>query len=378
MSDGREKVNASSPSQLPAENDTGVRDAAETRDDPTQAPEAFIAMLRRRYTASDVIDRLQRLRDLRVLVVGDAILDEYHFVRPYGMPLKAPVIATQFLEAETYLGGAFAVANHVAGVCGHVELVTALGAANSREDLIRAGLRPNVTPTFFYRPGAPTMAKRRYLSRFLVQKLFEVSFFDDRPLPDDVDEALARHLAAESPKYDLVLVADFGHGLLSERSIQVLADQAPFLAISTQLNSINFGYHVATKYPRADYVCIDEAEMRMALRDKDSPVDELIAALTKRLSARAVTVTRGHHGSLTCLADGSCVSVPILSRQVVDTVGAGDAYLSITAPCVRMGMPPELVGFIGNVAGGVAVRVVGNKESVGPETLFPFIRTLLE
>lgn len=378
MSDGPKNVKPSSPSQLPREKETGVRDATERRDDPTQALEPFLAMLRRRYTASDVIGRLERLRELRVLVVGDAILDEYHFVRPYGMPMKSPVIATQFLEAETYLGGAFAVANHVAGVCGEVELVTALGAAHSREDFIRAGLRPNVKSTFFYRPGAPTTAKRRYLLRFLVQKLFEVSFFDDRPLPDDVDEALARHLAAESPKYDLVIVADFGHGLLSERSIKVLADKAPFLAISTQLNSINFGFHVATKYPRADYVCIDEAEMRMALRDKDAPVEELIEALTKRLSARAVTVTRGHHGSLTCLSDGTRVSVPILSRQVVDTVGAGDAYLSITAPCVRMGLPPELVGFLGNVAGGVAVRIVGNKESVGPDTIIPFIRTLLE
>jgi bifunctional ADP-heptose synthase (sugar kinase/adenylyltransferase) len=347
------------------------------RDTFTPEAERFIREFRKRYSTSDVIRALESLRNMRVLVVGDTIIDEYHFVRPYGMPLKAPIIASQFLESEAYLGGILAVANHIGGFCDRVDLVTALGSTDSREPFIRAGLLQNVTPTFFHRPGAPTTTKRRYLRRFLLQKLFEVSFFDDRPLPEEVDAQLAAHLRNVASQYDAVVVADFGHGCLSDKSIAALAENAKFLAVNTQLNSVNHGYHVITKYPRADYVCIDEEETRMACRDRLTSIETLLPGLAETLDAKTVTVTRGHHGSTTWNRGGAMATIPILSRQVIDTIGAGDAYLSITAPCVAAGFSPELVGFIGNAVGALAVRIVGNKTSVAPEGLFEFIHVLM-
>lgn len=356
---------------------SGSQLAVPPREAFTSEAEEFLIDFRKRFSTSDIIRALESLKTLRVLVVGDAIIDEYHFVRPYGMPLKAPIIAAQFLESEAYLGGILAVANHVAGFCDQVDLVTALGAHDSREDFIRKGLRANVTPTFFHRPGAPTTTKRRYLRRFLLQKLFEVGVFDDRPLPAEIDEKLAAHLHAVAADYDLVVVADFGHGCLSETSIAALGEKARFLAVNAQLNSVNYGYHVITKYPRADYVCIDEEETRMACRDRLAPIPSLLPRLSEALSAKAVTCTRGHHGSTTYMRGGDMATTPILSRQVIDTIGAGDAYLSITAPCVAAGLPPQLVGFIGNAVGALAVRIVGNKASVEPKGLFEFIHVLM-
>jgi hypothetical protein len=59
-------------------------------------------------------------------------------------------------------------------------------------------------------------------------------------------------------------------------------------------------------------------------------------------------------------------------------MGAGDAYLAITAPCAGLGYPADLIGFVGNAVGALAVRILGNKESVEPEPLFRFISTLLK
>jgi bifunctional ADP-heptose synthase (sugar kinase/adenylyltransferase) len=370
------QIPASETSILDATGRGESADAKRVRS-PSEA-DGFLRELRLRYAADDVIAALRKLKDLRVLVVGDAIIDEYHFVRPYGMALKAPIIASQFLEEEAYAGGILAVANHLAGFCDQVDLVTVLGGADSREPFVRSHLRANVRPTFFYRADAPTTVKRRYLGRFLLNKLFEVSFFDDRPLPPDVDAAVAGHLERACASYDLVVVADFGHGMLSPISIAALSARAKFLAVNAQVNSMNYGYHVVTKYDRADYVCIDEHEVRMAMRDRVTPVHRLLRPLAEKVSAKQVTVTLGTHGSATYRNDGVQVTVPILSRQVIDTVGAGDAYLAVSAPCVCVGMPPELVGFIGNAVGGLAVRIVGNKEPVGPDTLFPFIRALME
>ena len=70
--------------------------------------------------------------------------------------------------------------------------------------------------------------------------------------------------------------------------------------------------------------------------------------------------------------------VPVFTNEGVDSIGAGDAYLAVTAPCVAAGLPAEVIGFIGNCVGALAVQIVGNKESVEPTALFKFITTLLK
>ncbi len=344
----------------------------------TPEAEVFLRAFRKRYPVEGVVERLRDLRKLKVLVVGDTIIDEYHFVRPYGMPTKAPVIAAQFQSAEAYAGGVLAVANHVAGYCDEVHLVSALGGDDSKEDFVRANLRPNITAKLFVEPGRPTTVKRRYLRKFLLQKLFEVSFYDDKPLRPELDREICAYLGDIVGRYDLVIASDFGHGMITRAMVALLSMRSRFLAVNTQLNSINFGYHVATRYPRADYVCIDEEEARMACRDRECHVEELLHSLSRDLTPKVITVTRGHHGSVTWMPDETFAHVPVLSRQVVDTVGAGDAFLSVAAPCACAGFPPELVGFIGNAVGALAVRIVGNAQPVHPEMLVEFLRSIMK
>ncbi len=339
---------------------------------------AYLQEFRSRYSPDDVINYLKALRKLKVLVIGDAIIDEYHFCRPYGMASKSTVIAAQFQHAEAYAGGALAIANHIAGFCDQVHLVTCLGEQDSREDFIREHLKPNVTPQFFMRSDAPTVIKRRYLHSFLTTKLFEVSFFNDQPLPADVNRAFCDYLNRVVGDYDLVLVADFGHGLIGPAAVDILCQQARYLAVNVQSNSINNGYNVITKYPRADYACIDEGEARLAARERYGSLEDVVGQLAHQLQCRAMTVTQGHRGSITYQRANGFASTPVLSHEIIDTTGAGDAYLSLTAPCACMGYAPDLIGFVGNTVGALAVRIIGNKESIEPEPLFKFINTLLK
>jgi rfaE bifunctional protein nucleotidyltransferase chain/domain len=343
-------------------------------------PEAdvYLRGFRQNYNADQVIQHLKSLNALKVLVVGDAIVDEYHLCRPYGMASKSSAVAAQFLSTEVYAGGALAVANHLAGFCRHVHLVTCLGEQDSRQEFISQRMKPNVSAKFFFRPDAPTVIKRRYVQSFLVTKLFEVSFFNDQLLPPAIDEMFCRYLSNVINDYDLVVVADFGHGLIGPAAVDTLSRQARFLAVNTQLNSINLGYNTINKYPHADYVCIDEEETRMASRERYGPLEHSMEHLAQQLKCRMMTITRGYRGSVTYQPDNRYVTVPVLSREVVDPIGAGDAYLAITAPCVYMGFPPDLVGFIGNSVGALAVRTIGNKESIEPVPLFRFLTTLLK
>jgi len=100
--------------------------------------------------------------------------------------------------------------------------------------------------------------------------------------------------------------------------------------------------------------------------------------LAKKLQCKIATVTRGGRGSTTFTSEEGFVDVPTFSSEIVDTVGAGDAYLSVTSVLTAMKQPSEIIGFLGNTTGALAVRIVGNKESVEFSSLSKFVRTLLK
>lgn len=339
--------------------------------------DAYLEGMRKQYSPEGVIEKLKSLSDMKVLIIGDTIIDQYHFCRPYGMASKSSAIAAQSLEEESYAGGVLAVANHVAGFCEQVDLVTCLGKKDTQEDFIRSHLKKNIKPNLYYREDAPTTVKKRYVSSFLLSKMFEVSFFNDEPVGKELQNKIINDLKTKIGSYDLVLVSDFGHGLMASLLTQFLSDHAKYLAVNTQLNSVNYGYNVITKYSKLNYICLDEEETRMAGRNRYGHLDEIVKDLAKRLGPKLMTVTRGHRGSVTF--DGQkFYQSPVLGGEVVDTVGAGDAFLSLAAPCAAKGFDPELIGFIGNTVGALAVKIIGNKESVEPLALFRFITTLLK
>jgi bifunctional ADP-heptose synthase (sugar kinase/adenylyltransferase) len=200
---------------------------------------------------------------------------------------------------------------------------------------------------------------------------------DDTPLPAALEEELLAHLEAALPGYDLVIATDYGHGFLGPRTVELLAARARYLGVNTQANPGNLGFHVVTRYPRADYVCLDESEARLAARDRWSPAAELAGALRASLRSAALSLTRAQHGVLVAGADGTAWHVPALTRAVVDRMGAGDAFLAVSAPCAAAGLPLDVVALLGSAAGAVAVGIVGNRSAVEPGAVERLLGELL-
>jgi rfaE bifunctional protein nucleotidyltransferase chain/domain len=340
--------------------------------------EKYLEKFRQRYSEDEIISRLQALKKLRVLVVGDTILDEYHFCNVLGKSPKANALNARFLYSELYAGGVLAVANHLAGFCGDVSLITSLGEQDPRREWVTGQLKSNIEPRFVMRHDAPTTVKRRIVEPTRYTKVFEETFINDDPLPASMEAALTKDLDHLAPQYDLVVVADFGHGLLSNRTAELVSKNSRYLAVNAQANSANFGYNLITKYPRAAYACLDEPELRLASHDKHGPLNEIIEWTSKALQTDLISVTQAHHGSTTYTQRDGFIKTPVFSTRVVDTLGAGDAYLALTAPCASVGTPADLVGFIGNVAGALKVEIIGNKSSVEPVPVYKFITTLLK
>lgn len=347
---------------------------------PIFSPEAdeFLRRFRRRWNADQVIASLRDLRSLRVLVVGDIIIDEYHFCKAVGKSSKSATLTARFLSAERHAGGVLAVANHVAGFAGEVHLLTYLGDPTTDEAFIRERLHPNVRVNLMRQTGRHTVVKRRYVDPFQITKMFEVMWLDGPEPPLEAEDGFLTQLGPLATQCDLIIVADFGHGSVGSRTLECLGATRTFLAVNAQTNSANHGYNLITKYPRADYMCIDEEEMRLANHSPNGDIEALAARTAADLRCQALTVTRGSRGSLTWTLQAGFVQTPVFSTSVVDSVGAGDAYLSLTSLCARAGYDPELLGFVGNCVGALAVRIIGNREPIQPTPLYQFITTLLK
>ncbi len=332
---------------------------------------------RQHHDAGEIISALKSLESLRVLIVGEVILDEYVYCEALGKSSKEPIIALRYLYQDVHAGGSIAVANHLAGFCRSADLLAYLGAVNSREEFVRASIKGNVRPFFITKSDSPTIVKRRFVEKNRVAKLLEVYEINDELLSESEEQELCAELERLLPECDLVIVADFGHGLIPARAAELLSAKAPFLAVNTQINAANIGFHTISKYKRADYICMNEGELRLDARSRKADLRDIVAQLADRLSSDTIMITRGTSGTLLYTRDGGFSDCPAFAIKVVDRLGAGDTVLAITALCAAKGLPADVIGFIGNLVGAQALRIVGNSRSIDRAELFRNVESLL-
>jgi len=337
----------------------------------------YLQLFRRRYKLDDVLQVLDKMASLNVLVIGDTILDEYQYCNAIGKSSKDPVLALKYESHDLFAGGVLAVANHVANFADKVQLVTVLGERDSYEDFIRSQLRHNVSPYFAVQDGAPTLIKRRFIEGSSLRKLLELYVMDDSGLSIDKEQNVCNWLREKVSEYDLVMAADFGHGAITDNMAKILREGARYLSANTQANAGNRGFHTVSRYPGANYLCIAEHELRLELRDLKSDVTTMMYKLSENLGCPRMMITRGVKGCAVCEKDGF-VKVPVFSRNVVDTIGAGDAVFSVTALASAIGAHREIIGFIGNVVGAIAVEILGNKKSIDKLSVQKYIVSLMK
>lgn len=344
----------------------------------SQEVNEYLDLFRSRYKLDDVLAVIDRMENLKVLVIGDIIIDEYVYCDAIGKASKDPILALKYLSEDRFAGGVLAVANHVANFAGHVELISMLGTRNQYEPFIRAALNKKIEPHFFTVDGIPTVVKRRILDAYSLNKMLEIYDIDEREMPPATSKAICAVIRERAAAADVVLVSDFGHGAITPAIIETLCETAPFLAVNTQANAANRGFHTISRYPRADYACIAEHEMRLETRDLRGGLRPMIEQTCRRLNARYMIVTRGQRGCLVSWAGGEFAAVPAFARKVVDRVGAGDAFLAVTALAAAQDAPFEMLGFIGNVVGAEAVEIVGNDKSIDKLKIKKCIVSLLK
>ncbi|HSX38264.1 MAG TPA: PfkB family carbohydrate kinase [Chlamydiales bacterium] len=344
------------------------------------AVETFLQHLKTKCNVDEIIQKIEEISTLKVLVIGDAMIDEYQYADPLGQSGKGHHMVVRTLDKEIFLGGSFAVANHIAQFVKEVTLVTAIGTECSYLDFIHKHLSPNIEKEFTYLEETMTLRKKRYILKdgMALSKLFETYSGHEEPLNTSQTKQVVDYIKRQSSGFDLVLVCDFGNGFTNPAIVDEICNTSSFLSLNTQMNSGNRGYNVVTNYRKADFVSLNESELRLAMHDRNSSIEGLAADIGQILHCPSISVTKGIHGVFCFSNQEPSIHIPAFVTNSVDRIGAGDGYFSLSSLCMAKRYPLFLSGFIGSLAAAMSVQMIGNQEPIRKAPLTKFLVRLMK
>ena len=312
------------------------------------------------------------------MLIGDSIIDEYIYTDALGKSAKENILATLKKDSQIFAGGVIAAANHISDFCKEVSLVTGIGdRSNNHEDFIKKKLKSNIKLVDFKLKDRPTTKKTRYIDSSYMSKMFEVYDMNDIPLEKIEETKILEKIEKIIPKVDIAIITDFGHGLITKKIIDKIIKSKVFVAINAQTNSANRGFNLITKYSKADYICIDEPEFRLAAHNKTSPLNELLSTCNNLPKSKVFIVTTGKNGCL-IKTKRKVIKIPAFTNKVIDTIGAGDAFFVVSSLFAYLNTNPIDIGFIGNASGAIKVNILGHSSSIEKSQLLSFIETVIK
>lgn len=305
---------------------------------------------------------LERIEGLRVVVIGELIVDEYVTCEALGMSREDPTIVVTPVTSDRFVGGAGIVAAHAAGLGAQVDLVTVTGddeiAAFANSRLSEMG----VTAHLFADESRPTILKQRF--RADAKTLLRVSHMRQHAINKELSRQIAELFPSLLANCDLLVFSDFNYGLLHQRLVDELVNLARARGVSfvadsqssSQTGDISRFHHAMLLTPT-------EHEARLAVRDADAGLVVVAEELRKAAEARHVMITLGDEGVLIQPeADDKWVTdrLPALNPAARDPAGAGDSLLITSALALTAGCSIWEASYLGAVAAACQVGRLGN------------------
>jgi D-beta-D-heptose 7-phosphate kinase/D-beta-D-heptose 1-phosphate adenosyltransferase len=316
------------------------------------------------------LDRLRGIVDafarVRVLVIGDVILDEYLSGDVDRVSPEAPVPVVNVKSETRVLGGAANVVRNVVALEAGCAFCSVVGDdADGRRvvDLLKdLGVDPQGVVVV---EGRPTTRKTRVVARG--QQIVRFDRETEQPVTADVEARLLRAIEAALPSVAGAVIEDYGKGLLTEglleRMMQRLLAAGVPVAVDPKHQLAPFhGAHLLKPN-------LPEAQALSGLAPHEAP-DLALAAerLSERIGGGAVVITRGAEGmTVYDPGDGGVVDVATIRREAYDLQGAGDTSIAALAVALRAGADLLESAIIANAAAGVVVGKTGTATATRDE-----------
>ena len=288
---------------------------------------------------------------LKVLVAGDAMLDEYWFGDTARISPEAPVPVVRQRSAEQRPGGAANVALNVAALGARSTLAAVVGQDERGAVLMRALEQRGVRCELFRSPTLPTIHKLRVLARS--QQLLRIDAEHSLEACADEFGSLYERLVRQA---DTVILSDYGKGTLCRVEELVAAAVAAKIPVLVDPKGTDFkryrnAYALTPNRSEFEAVvgrCSDEADL---LRKGE--------ALRKDLDLDLLLVTRGEQGMTLFEQDAEPLTLPTQAREVFDVTGAGDTVIALLGAGVAAGLTAADAAALANLGAGIVVGKIG-------------------
>ncbi|MDC3376942.1 PfkB family carbohydrate kinase [Candidatus Nanopelagicales bacterium] len=315
---------------------------------------------------------LGSLSSVRVLVVGDCIVDEYVSCHPLGMSREDPTLVVTPIETKTFVGGAGIVAAHAASLGGRASLHTVTGVDSE------AGFLANEASKFGFEAylhadnSRPTTLKQRW--RAGGKTLLRVSHLHQDPISNALAQELFEGVAESIDQCDVLIFSDFSYGALpqllvdqltelgKERGVTMAADSQA----SSQIGDIS-------RFVGMNLITPTEYEARLATRNFEDGLVVLADQLRQKSKADLVLMTLAEdgvfiRGTMNPTAVATTERLPALNSTPVDVAGAGDALIVVASMALSVGATMHEAALLGSMAAALQVSTTGNRP-IHPEAL---------
>ena len=309
---------------------------------------------------------LSKLSNLRVLAIGETIIDQYTMVNPLGKSSKDPLLAFELKNTSILPGGILSIADTCANWVTNVSVITFVRTVSDLNSITNK-VNKNIDLRVCELPSRPTIVKHRYVDSASGQKVFEYYDFSDKDLTD-LESNLIKSKGLDMLDFDLVLIADYGHGLFTSSVRDWLASTAKFLVVNTQANAGNRGYNTISKYDRCDFFSLNSSELHLELRNRNPDYTDVVPQVLNKLNAQGCVLTLGGSGVMVFDEQGF-THAPALAKLIVDKVGAGDALFAISSLLACTGASKELIALLGNIVAAFEVSQLGHHSSLNLQNL---------
>lgn len=303
---------------------------------------------------------LEHWQGMRIVVVGDVIVDEYINCDPLGMSQEDPTIVVSPASTQSYLGGAGIVAAHAAGLGADVHFATVCGK-DAPADFVRERLESyGVRSTLVADATRPTSLKQRFRCRG--KTLLRVNHLRQHGVDKDIRAQLLHAVVPLLQHADLLVFSDFNYGCLPSPLAGALTQAAvgagvPIVADSQSSSQMGD----VSRFQQAHLLTPTEREARLAVHDFESGLVVLADSLLQKAAARNVIVTLGELGVLIQQGDiGMTDQIPALNAVPKDVAGAGDSLLVAAGMTLAGGGDIWHAACLGSLAAALQVSRQGN------------------
>jgi len=330
----------------------------------------YINSIRKKFNLNQIMQNLDAIKKKKVLVIGETMIDKYITTEAIGKSGKEAMLVLRPKKEIKFLGGAAYIANLCSTFVKDIKIMSFLGKENTEKKFVLRNLNKNIKHNFLSKKNSPTITKLRYLDDYKKTKIIGVYDLNDDLISENEEKKFYNLLKKNIDKFDIIIVGDYGHGIITEKIRKLILKRNRKVFLNTQINSFNRGYHTVFKYKKAATLVINESELRYELRNKHSKIPDLAKILFRKISVKNIIVTRGIYGAvLISKKNNLVISCPAFDRSNIDTVGAGDTFFAICSLAIGSKVDHKISMMMGAISAGFAIDQIGNKFYYNLQTL---------